>query len=100
MGAGDVKLILAVGCIAGLSNIAYLLILTAISGGVMGMGLALLRGRLRQTLSNVATLTSHHTHQGLHPHPELNIANPQTLRLPYALAITGGSILTFYFQAL
>src|ERR1700677_1279028 len=50
MGAGDVKLILAVGCIAGLSHVPYLLVLTAISGGVMAVGLALVRGRLQETV--------------------------------------------------
>ena len=98
MGAGDVKLILAVGCIAGLSHVAYLLVLTAISGGVMAVCLALARGRLKQTVMNVATLTSHHTREGLRPHPELNLLNAHTLRLPYALAIAGGSFLTLYLQ--
>jgi prepilin peptidase CpaA len=100
MGAGDVKLILAVGCIAGLSHIAYLLVLTAISGGVMAICLALARGRLQQTFMNVAVLTSHHTSEGLTPHPDLNISNNQTLRLPYALAIASGAILTFYLQTI
>jgi prepilin peptidase CpaA len=98
MGAGDVKLMMAVGCIAGLSHVAYLLALTAISGGVMAVLLALARGRLQQTIMNVGALASHHTHQGLQPHPELNLTNAHTLRLPYALAIAGGSLLTFYFQ--
>ncbi len=98
MGAGDVKLILAVGCIAGLSHIAYLLVLTAISGGVMAIGLALIRGRLSQTFMNVAELANHHTTEGLTPHPDLNITNAHTLRLPYALAIASGAILTFYLQ--
>lgn len=98
MGAGDVKLIMAVGCIAGLPHVGYLLILTALSGGVMAVVLALARGRLQQTIMNVGALASHHSHEGLQPHPDLNIANAATLRLPYALAIAGGSILTLYFQ--
>jgi prepilin peptidase CpaA len=98
MGAGDVKLIAAVGCIAGLPHTAYLLVLTALSGGVMAIALALARGRLQQTLMNVGVLASHHGHQGLQPHPELHVASPKGLRLPYALAIAGGSILTLYFQ--
>jgi prepilin peptidase CpaA len=98
MGAGDVKLIFAVGCIAGLSHVPYLLVLTAISGGVMAIGLAVIRGRLQQTFMNVAALASHHTNEGLTPHPDLNISNAQTLRLPYALAIASGSLLTLYLQ--
>jgi prepilin peptidase CpaA len=98
MGAGDVKLIMAVGCIAGLSHVAYLLVLTALSGGAMAIVLAVSRGRLQQTLTNVGALASHHGHEGLQPHPEINLSNSQTLRLPYALAIAGGSLLTLYFQ--
>jgi prepilin peptidase CpaA len=98
MGAGDVKLIMAVGCIAGLSHIAYLLVLTALCGGVMAIVLALARGKLQQTLMNVGEIASHHRQEGLQPHPDLNLSNAQTLRLPYALAIAGGSVLTLYFQ--
>lgn len=98
MGAGDVKLIMAVGCIAGLSHIAYLLVLTALCGGVMAIVLALARGKLQETLMNVGEIASHHRQEGLQPHPDLNLSNAQTLRLPYALAIAGGSVLTLYFQ--
>jgi prepilin peptidase CpaA len=98
MGAGDVKLMAAVGSIAGLPHVAYLLALTAICGGVMAVALALARGRFQQTLMNVGELAAHHSHQGLAPHPDLNLSNAQTLRLPYGLAIAAGSILTLYFQ--
>jgi prepilin peptidase CpaA len=98
MGAGDVKLMMAVGSIAGLPHTAYLLALTAIAGGVMAVGLALARGQLRQTITNVGELAAHHRQQGLEPHPDLNIGNPQTLRLPYGLAIAAGCVLTLYFQ--
>jgi prepilin peptidase CpaA len=43
---------------------------------------------------NVCTLTVHHGTVGLEPHPEFNIDNAQTLRLPYALAIAAGSALS------
>jgi prepilin peptidase CpaA len=98
MGAGDVKLITAVGCIAGMPHIAYLMSLTAIAGGVMGVALALFRGRLKSTLLNVCALASHHSQEGITPHPELNVLNSATLRLPYALAIAAGCFLTLYLQ--
>jgi prepilin peptidase CpaA len=94
MGGGDVKLITAVGCIAGLSLIPPLLILTSLAGGVMAIGLALYHRRLKETLFNVCTLTVHHGTVGLAPHPEFNIKNAQTLRLPYGLAIAAGSALS------
>jgi prepilin peptidase CpaA len=98
MGAGDVKLITAIGCLVGMNNIVSVLALTAIAGGVMAVGLAVSRGQLKQTLFNVGALASHHTTQGLKPHPELNVLNKNTLRLPYALAIAAGTIITFYLQ--
>jgi prepilin peptidase CpaA len=98
MGAGDVKLITAVGCLAGLTNTAYLLVLTALAGGVMAIGLALVRGRLKETLLNVGALASHHKSAGLTAHPELNVRNASTLRLPYGLAIAAGCTITLYLQ--
>ena len=100
MGAGDVKMITAAGCLAGLSNCGYLLVLTALTGGVMAIGLALARGRLKATLFNVFTLTNHHKEQGLTPHPELNVLNASTLRLPYGLAIAAGCCGTLYLQSM
>jgi prepilin peptidase CpaA len=94
MGGGDVKLIAAVGCIAGLSLIQPLLILTSLAGGVMAIGLALYHRRLKETMLNVCTLTVHHGTAGLRPHPEFNMDNTQTLRLPYASAIAAGSALS------
>ena len=94
MGAGDVKLIAAAGCIAGLSDAGYLLILTSLAGGVMGLAFAMMRGRLKQTMSNVTMLASHHREEGLKPHPELNVMNVSTLRLPYGVAIAAGCTIT------
>lgn len=94
MGGGDVKLITAVGCNAGLSLIGPLLILTSLAGGVMAIGLALYHRRLKQTFVNTCRLAVHHGTAGLRRHPELNLDNTQALRLPYALAIAAGSALS------
>lgn len=99
MGAGDVKLITAVGAIAGLPLVGYLLILTAIAGGVMAIGLALWRGRFKETIRNVGALALHHRMEGLAPHPQLNVANARTLRLPYALAVAAGTATTLFLTA-
>lgn len=93
MGAGDVKLVTAAGCLVGWSQFVHLLILTSLAGGVMAIVLALYRRRLKSTLINVAALFVHHKASGLTPHPELNIQNAHTLRLPYALAVAAGSAL-------
>lgn len=94
MGAGDVKLMTAVACLAGNQFVIELLVTTAIAGGVMAIAMAVARGRCKQTLGNVAMLLSHHRHAGLQPHPELNVRNQQSLRLPYGLAIAAGCLFT------
>lgn len=95
MGGGDVKLMAAVGCLAGVSNIKDVLISTVIIGAAMGVALALYRGRLRQILRNVLELLRHHKHLGLTEHPEINVKNQATLRLPYAVPIAAGVLVTF-----
>lgn len=100
MGAGDVKLITAVAAIAGMPLVPWLLILTALSGGVMAVGLAVWRGRLRETVLNVGAIALHHRIEGLAPHPQLNLANARTLRLPYALAVAAGTATTLFLTAL
>lgn len=91
MGAGDVKLMTAVAALAGMPLVPWLLILTALAGGVMALGLALWRGKLKDTVLNVGALALHHRMEGLAPHPQLNVANARTLRLPYALPIAVGT---------
>jgi prepilin peptidase CpaA len=94
MGAGDVKLMTAVGCIAGWPSLHLLLLSIAIAGGVCGLMLSVYHKRLRQTLSNAIALLLHHSREGLKPHPELNLDNPGTLRLPFALPIAAGCLVT------
>ena len=96
MGAGDVKLMAAAAAMAGLENTAMLLVYTSLAGGAMAVLLAMRRGRLRQTVANVAGLMAHHGEHGLKPHEELNVRNETTLRLPYGVAIAAGCLLTLY----
>jgi prepilin peptidase CpaA len=94
MGGGDVKLMTAVGCNAGLSLAGPQLILTSLAGGVMAIGLAVYHRRLKQTMFNIYALVVHHGTRGLAPHPDLNLDNGAALRLPYAVAIAAGSALS------
>ena len=98
MGAGDVKLITAAGCSAGLWQVGPLLLFTSLAGGVLALAVATYHRRLKATLSNVRTIAVHHGSAGITPHPEFNLGNPQTLRLPYAVAIAAGSLLSLCLQ--
>ena len=94
MGAGDVKLMSAVGCIAGLSPLPLMLISTALAGGLLALAVSNYHGHLHATLVNVAVLLRHHGQFGLKPHPDLNLSNERTHRLPFALPIAAGCLIT------
>jgi prepilin peptidase CpaA len=95
MGAGDVKLMTAVGCLGGLSYLAETLIATALMGGLFALILALSRHRLKETLANIGVLVIHHGTSGLQPHAEINVTNAEKLRLPYGIAIAAGTAISF-----
>jgi prepilin peptidase CpaA len=91
LGAGDVKLMVAVCCLAGFGSLPTILLGTALLGGVFAIVLALHHHRLKETLVNMGRLMVYHSKSGLRPHPDLNLSNPRTLRLPYGLAIAAGA---------
>jgi prepilin peptidase CpaA len=95
MGGGDVKLMAAVCAIAGLPQLQLMLVATVTAGGVAALAVAMYNGRLRETGLNVAALVAHHSRAGIAPHPELNLGNQRTLRLPYALPIAAGCLAAF-----
>ena len=49
-GAGDVKLLAAVGAVTGPLNCLWIFLLTAILGGIIALFLLLFRGRVRQSV--------------------------------------------------
>jgi prepilin peptidase CpaA len=92
MGAGDVKLMAASASIVGLSALGTLLIFTGLAGGLLAVGVSVARGVLRQTLANTWAVAAHHRSNGLSFHPELNLRNTETTRLPYALPVAAGCL--------
>jgi prepilin peptidase CpaA len=68
------------------------LIATALAGGVLALGLMLFHKQAVATLRNVGALFRFHILSGLTPHPEINLQNPQALRVPYAVAIAAGTV--------
>ncbi len=94
MGAGDVKLMTAVGAIAGLSSLHMVVAATAIAGGVFALAVSFHHGRLRETIRNVGALLLHHGRRGFKSHPDLNLSNAATLRLPFAIPIAAGCLFT------
>lgn len=95
MGAGDVKLMAAIGSLVGPRHAVAVLLATAVCGGVMAVLYALSRRRLGATVRNLGSVLRFHAWAGLQAHPELNLDNPGTLRMPYGLAIAAGTLYAF-----
>jgi prepilin peptidase CpaA len=93
MGAGDVKLLAAIGSLVGTRHAVAVLLATAISGGVLALVVVLSRRKAMKTLRNLGSVVRFHFWTGMHAHPDLNLDNPSALRMPYGLAIAAG---TFY----
>src|SRR5215471_21315822 len=89
MGAGDVKLFGAVGAFAGPQSLILIFVLTGLLGGIAGIGLALYRGRLQQTLERTRELF---IDMGRMRWEQLRATAgaPNALRLPYGAVIAGG----------
>lgn len=95
MGAGDVKLLAAIGSMVGTQHAFVVLIATAIAGGVLALAVALRSGQLGSTMRNTFALMRFHFSSGLNAHPEITLDNPSAARMPYGLAIAAGTLYTF-----
>lgn len=92
MGAGDVKLMAAIGAAVGWANCVAIFFITAVTGGIAGLIAVVSRGRIRKTLYNLWFIVLSLAHRQL-PHesnPELDVTSETGLRLPHAVAIACG----------
>ena len=95
MGAGDVKLLAAIGSLLGPHAAGVVLVATAIAGGALALGYVFARRCVGTTLRNTGSALLFHSWRGFKAHPELNLDNPAALRMPYGLAIATGTLYAF-----
>jgi prepilin peptidase CpaA len=96
MGAGDVKLMAALGALAGPRKWLMIFLASALLGGFMALIVAGRRGRFRQTWWNTGTIVFALSH-GVKPYvanPDLDVHNEQALRVPHGTVIAGGVVLS------
>ncbi|MET0211871.1 MAG: A24 family peptidase [Vicinamibacterales bacterium] len=98
MGAGDVKLLAAVGAWLGPLPVAWVALVTAIAGGAVGLVVALLHGYLRTALRNVWMLLNHWRMSGIQPLPAVTLESGRGPRLAYAVPIAIGTVTTLWLK--
>jgi len=92
LGAGDWKLVGALGAFLGPAHLLTVLFATLLIAGVMALILVIWKRRVRQTFRNIgrmmASLLSLHL-----PGQELSLDNPEALKVPFGLAVAIAVIL-------
>ncbi|MBL8179138.1 MAG: prepilin peptidase [Bryobacterales bacterium] len=95
MGGGDVKLMAAIGAMAGAGNTFVIFLFTAVLGGILALGLVLWKGALGRTLRNIGFI-GQRLARGTAPHqerPELDVEQAGGIKLPYAIPMAMGTLL-------
>lgn len=98
MGAGDVKLLAALGAWMGPASAFWLAIYASLAGGVIAVGVALGTGYLRTALANVRNLLTYWALVGPKPMPALTLERGTSPRLAYAVPIFVGTLVTLWLR--
>jgi prepilin peptidase CpaA len=102
MGAGDAKLMAAVGSIVGWGDWLAIFVATAVIGGLLGLIVLLFAGRIRKTFWNIGWILNEmlHFRAPYQSSGELDVRSAQGMRMPHGVAIALGSITFLIAQAL
>jgi prepilin peptidase CpaA len=96
MGAGDVKLMAAIGSWLGPFAALLTALYGALAGGVLALIVAVSRGYLRTALRNIWRLFMHWRVAGVQPLPDLTLDQSKGPRLAYAVPIFVGLLVTLW----
>jgi len=101
MGAGDAKLMAAVGSIVGWGNWLAVFVATAVIGGALGLIVLLFAGRIRKTFWNMGWILNEilHFRAPYRSSQELDVRSAAGMRMPHGVAIALGSIAFLVMQA-
>ena len=86
LGAGDCKLAGALGAFVGWEAMVSLLMGSVFVAGIMALGLVIYKRRVQETLRNIWRLLGAMLTVRM-PSAEVTLDNPQSLRVPYGVAL-------------
>jgi prepilin peptidase CpaA len=92
MGAGDWKLMGALGAFLGAKQIFVVFLGTTLLTGILAVIQMVRADRVKTTLLNVWELIKGFFVYGLVPHPVIRVDNPKQLSLPYGVAAAGAMV--------
>jgi prepilin peptidase CpaA len=95
LGAGDWKLLGAVGALLGPVLILFVLFGSILVSGVMAIFQIAYAHRVRETLRNMKTLVHGFFAFGLKPNPEMSLDNPARMKLPFGVAVAAATVVCY-----
>jgi len=95
LGAGDWKLMGAVGALLGPIMFLFVLLGSIFVSGAMAIVQMFLAGRVVQTIRNVYVLVRGFLSFGLKAHPQISLDNPGLLKLPFGVAVAVATVICF-----
>ena len=98
MGAGDVKLLAALGAWLGPQTTFFVAFYTTIAGGLMAVLVALYSGYVRTAARNVKFMLTMWWTTGVRPIEGLTLNDVRGPRLAYALPILAGLVVTLWVR--
>ena len=98
MGAGDVKLLAAIGAWLGPGPVFTTALATSVAGGVLGVAVALGHGYLRKAIANLWLLLTHWRVTGIRPVTTVTLESARGPRLAYAFPIAIGTVVTLWLK--
>jgi prepilin peptidase CpaA len=99
MGAGDVKLLAAVGAWLGPSQVLIAALATSIAGGVIALAVAFAYGYLKTAYRNLWMLLTHWRVMGMRPLEDVTLTGTRGPRLAYAVPIAIGTVVTLWLKS-
>ncbi|HEX3353576.1 MAG TPA: A24 family peptidase [Terriglobales bacterium] len=98
LGGGDWKLVGALGAFLGPARLIVVLLAAILAAGVMALALIVWKRRIGQTLRNLGHMLA--AFFTLHlPGPELSLDNPDSLKVPFGVAVAVAVVLYTVRQA-
>jgi prepilin peptidase CpaA len=95
LGAGDWKLMGAVGALMGWQPMLFVLIVSVLIAGAMAIVQMTLTKRVKKTFGNLLALAKGFVTFGVRPNPEISLDNPTLLKLPFGVAVAAATLFSF-----
>lgn len=95
LGAGDWKLMGAMGAFLGARDLFHVLVASVYVSALMAIFIMIRAKRVKVTLRNLAVLVHGFLRFGLRMHPQISLDNPDSLKLPFGVAVAIGTAICF-----